>query len=165
MRRKLLASIFAISTIVQVPSLHAQETQSAGGHDAVLEECLANQAGRPDVGSCFGLILEACEARFPAQAAVPAECWEEELSLWNALLNSSYQGLIEDIQLRGYSEFEEQIRLSQSSWQGQMDIDCRLEVMSNPRTYDAILPACRARTTKDRVLFLRDLFGADWTPF
>jgi uncharacterized protein YecT (DUF1311 family) len=102
---------------------------------------------------------------FPDEVIIPVACWEAELAVWDSILNTSYQELITDVGGNGFDDFIEPIRAAQRNWLRQIQLDCRLEVMSNPQTYGSIWPACLAKATMDRGFFLQELGGANWSTF
>jgi len=59
----------------------------------------------------------------------------------------------------------EEIRAEQAAWLTYRQHKCRLQTMSNPRTYDALETACLARETFDRLQEVSGRLGADWTPY
>lgn len=165
MRHHRLAILTTLFVTLQTLVIQAQNASPFGGADKVLSECLLSEIGSTDISSCFGTVLAVCETHFPDAVVVPLECWEQELAVWNRLLDSTYQALIKDLKQRAYGEFEASINEAQRHWIAQKDMDCRLEVASTPQTYDVIWPACQAEASMHRVAFLRDLTGADWTPY
>lgn len=161
MLRVVLAVGLAVSHQVTVASAQASEKDQ---NQKMLLDCLSDQANRPSQHACYGIVAASCEARLPNATIGSVACWVEEYFAWNSLMTTTYNMLIAEVGGGPYAAFVEPIQTSQLHWETQRDLDCALVVSSNPQTYETVRPACLARVTMERYLFLGELTGADWWP-
>lgn len=111
---------------------------------------------------CFGATIDACLERAGHPAIIPPDCWQHEALLWSIVVGDELKRISAKPQV-SYPIWED-IRDAHQAWLVSYELECRVRIMSNPRTSD-LMPACRAQAMFDKLIELRDTRGADWTEY
>lgn len=143
----------AIALVLLAPSSFAQD-KPAPKDAAAIEKCVKTKTGRHwRWESCIGLISEPCskdEGSMRDHEVIG--CYDRELSVWDDMLNKSYQALLKALD----EDQQTKLREAQRAWIASRDKTCGFlydyfqGTMANP-----MIAACKTRATGRQALYLR----------